>query len=211
MKNGISSLIWLLMLFVLNAPALGQDDDAKPFADKMLPALFNEEVQTDLELVADQKSEMKRMLDELVQRKDQLGKELEEFRQQGATVDEVEKKRDEFVKGFEDDKAKTFQQVSNLLLPHQKNRLQQLTVQLMMREAMKAQRIPTGVLVPEMRKYLNIEDGQADRIKAKTKKLQEELAKKIKKLTDDARTELLKELTAEQKKKYDDLVGEQIN
>ncbi|MFK7767264.1 MAG: hypothetical protein AB8B55_08580 [Mariniblastus sp.] len=210
MKNCLPIAFFILIASFLASYSSGQEE-SKPFADKILPALFNKQIQADLELVGDQKSEMQAMLDALVERKNSLGKELEVFRQEGASPDEIEKRKEEIVKGFEDDKAKTLKEAMGVLLPHQQKRLQQATAQLMMRETQKAKRIATGVLVPEVRKYLAIDDPQANRIKTKAAELQKQLAEEIKKLTEKAKAELMEELTKEQQKKYLDLVGERMD
>ena len=98
----------------------------------------------------------------------------------------------------------------NELLSHQQKRLRQSAIQLVMRDTAKKKKLPTGVLVPEVREYLDIDDEQAARIKKRATELQKELIEKIRKLTEQSQKKLMEELTAKQKRKYEEMVGERI-
>ena len=189
--------------------SIGQES-ASPFEDKMLAVMFQPDVQADLELSDEQKSEITTLLDEVKQRRNELSKQLREFHASGAAPAELEAKRMQFVDRFEIDKSEMQAKMMNVLLPHQQQRLRQTTTQLMIRETAKQQKIPTGILAPEIRELLDIDDEQANRIEKKAAKLQKELTEKIKKLQEEARSELMSELSAVQREKYQSLVGDPI-
>jgi hypothetical protein len=208
----MKSRISLILLFVLISSLGHAQEQAKPlpFEARLVGALFNKQVQGELELVEDQKQEMKQILGSLRKKQDELGRELTEVKNSGASEAEVESRRQEIAASFEIDKKQTMDDAMSVLLPHQQKRLREAAVQVMMKATAKLKRVPTGLLTPEIREYLEIDDRQAERIKAKTTELQKQLAEKIKKLTEQAQSELLSELTKEQKSKYEDLVGEPI-
>jgi Spy/CpxP family protein refolding chaperone len=85
--------------------------------------------------------------------------------------------------------------VGEILLPHQAERLKQLSVQFQMRGG-------SGLTSSEdVAEQLNITPEQRDKLREKARELEQELRKKL--LAD-----LLKELTPEQQAKYKELVGE---
>jgi len=205
-------LLFTFSISIFASQATAQEEtETKPFADKMLPALFNKQIQAELELVENQKSELKTLMDELQERRKQLGSELAEFKRSGASPSELDARRMEIVEGFETEKTTALSNLMNVLLPHQKKRLGQATAQYMMRELAKSKKLPTGILAPEIRKYLEIDDAQAEKIKNRASEIQKELAAKIKKLTEQAQAQLMNELTQTQKSKLDELIGERIN
>ncbi len=196
------------LLGIRVAPA--QESTAQPFEDKMLPALFQQEVQVELELVEDQKAELKQRLDALLQQKDELGRQLAEFQRSGATEQEVNARRQELIEGFELEKAETQSAILQVLLPHQRQRLREATAQIMMRESAKGRKVASPILVPEIRAYLEIDDQQAERIQQRASQLQSELMEQIRKLQQEAQAKLMAELTETQKAKYKQLVGDPI-
>ncbi len=181
--------------------------DGNPFADKMVNALFDRRVQKDLELVDDQKQQLKSLMDEIQAKRKTMATTLKEFAQ-SASEGEIEEKRNELVASFEAFKNKYYQSVTKVLLPHQQERLGQLTAQLMIRDAQN--KYPVSVLAPEMKKFLDIDEKQAEAIKKKAIEVRERLAKQVKELTDKAKAELMDQLTAEQRKKYQKLIGDPL-
>ena len=200
--------------FFLLIPSIARAQDAKskelPFPKYVLPALFENRVQAELELSKEQKTEIVDMLARLEDRKNEYGRELREFQDSGVSPEEVKARRDDVVASFELDKTSTLEKVMNELLPHQQKRLRQSAIQLVMRDSAKKKKLPTGVLVPEVREYLDIDDEQAARIKKRATELQKELIEKIRKLTEQSQKKLMEELTAKQKRKYEEMVGERI-
>lgn len=177
---------------------------------KLIGALFDKQVQGELELVDDQKEQMQQILGSLQKRINEFQRELKDLKDSGTSFSELQSKQKDFATVFQIDKERTMAQAMNVLLPHQQKRLRQAAVQLMMRASAKSSKVATGVLAPEIRDYLKIDDEQAERIKTKATELQKRLAEKIRKLTEQAQSELLSELTQEQKSKFVDLVGDPI-
>ncbi len=194
------------------ASPVAQEDHAKPafYEKNLLNALFQEQVQGELELVDEQKVEIQQKLLEVRKRQAELQSELQEYQRGGATREELLAKRSQFVDEFEAYKTERQSNILAVLLPHQKQRLRETAAQLMIRDVARKQKTATPILVPEMRAFLDIDDQQAVRIKKKAEKLQKELMEEFKKLQQQAQTELMAELTEAQKSKYKKLIGDPI-
>lgn len=197
-----------MICFLLPALVCAQEEQSLPFADKMLGALFNKDFQRNLELVESQSAELKKVLKEVEDKRNSLGKEMKEYQQSGATKEEISVRHKEIVADFEKQKADFQIKATAVLLPHLLDRLKQLTVQFMMKDTAKRNRIPTGILAPEIRSYLDIDDSQAEKIEKRATEIRDELRKKIQELTKKAQDDLLAELSDSQKKKYKKLVGD---
>jgi len=196
-------------LLTVVAPALAQE---KPTFDQFaINALFNKQVQRDLDLVEEQTQEISEYLKGLTEYRDELSAELRELKASGQDQQALKKRRDEMRKELEKEKQKIQSQVMEILLPHQKQRLKQVSAQFVNREAMKESKVPTGLLTPKMLEYLEIDDQQADRIEKRSQELAKELAKKTEKLKSEAIEKLMKELSPKQRKKYRELMGERFN
>lgn len=114
------------------------------------------------------------------------------------------KKSQERLKALRDQLAKD---VDNVLLPHQKKRLEEIRLRMKMK-----QRGTSGSLVDtELAKTLDIGDAQKERIRRRAAEVQKELEEKIAKLREDAREEILNELTPEQQGKLKDLLGAEFD
>ena len=196
-------------LLTVVAPAFAQE---KPTFDQFaINALFNKQVQRDLDLVEEQTKEISEYLKGLTEYRDELSAELRELKASGQDQQALKKRRDEMRKELEKEKQKIQSQVMEILLPHQKQRLKQVSAQFVNREAMKESKVPTGLLTPKMLEYLEIDDQQADRIEKRSQELAKELAKKTEKLKSEAIEKLMKELSPKQRKKYRELMGERFN
>ena len=104
------------------------------------------------------------------------------------------------MKQREDIEAVSLQQLENVLLPHQLDRLKQSTIQLMMKQFAKHEKVECGLLTSQIKEYLEIDDEQAKKIAETAKEAREALADKIKKLNAEAQEKLLGELSAEQRR-----------
>ena len=205
-------LVALSVVLGVNADAQGQDREGvrgheDPFGERLLGALFDPRVQRELELTEDQQVELKSHLEELRSQRDELGRELRQFAQT-ATPEEVEARRAEMVEQFQASRQSVRTTVFEILLPHQKDRLKQVTAQVAMENF--ARNNEAGVLAPEMLKYLDIDEEQAARIRERATEIRQELAEEVRRLTNEARDELMQELTADQQKKYKQLIGERM-
>ena len=182
-----------------------------PFQDKILPALFNPKVQQELEISEQQLARIRKIFDGIRQSQKEFGAQLKEFSQSGASKEEVDAKRKEFIAQLEVKKDAVSQDAFDVLLPHQMKRLKQVTIQVMMRESAKQNKHQSGLLTKEMMAFLDIDEEQAEKIKNKSVELQKKLMEEFKELQEKYTKELLKELSAKQRKKYEEAVGKKID
>ena len=197
------------LLLTLAASAIAQE---KPAFDQFaINALFNKQVQRDLDLVEEQTKEISEYLKGLTEYRDKLASELRELKAAGQDQQALNQRRDEMRKELEKEKQKIQSQVMEILLPHQRQRLKQVSAQFMNREAMKESKVPTGLLTPQMVDYLEIDSKQAKRIEKRSHELAKELAKKVEQLKSEAIEDLMKELSPKQRKKYSELMGERFD
>ena len=117
----------------------------------MIAALFNQQIRMDLELVETQKQELDSVLKELAKRRDDFSRELKEYAQAGATERELQNMRQDFVDEMEDRKSEAQKAAMKVLLPHQQQRLRELTTQFMMREERRQKKLKSGLLTEQMK------------------------------------------------------------
>lgn len=103
---------------------------------------------------------------------------------------------------IQDLKAQQKAEIEGLLLPQQQDRLKQVELQMQM------QNRGTANTLDQLAKELNITGDQKKRIQAKQKELKKEFEEKLAKLKEDSRKALLDELTNDQRKKFEEMVGE---
>lgn len=97
--------------------------------------------------------------------------------------------------------------VDDVLLPHQKKRLEEISLHMKMKR-----RGTSGALVDtELAKSLDIDEAQKERIRRKAIEVQKDLEEKIAKLREEARQEILDELSPAQKRKLEDLLGKDFD
>ena len=99
-------------------------------------------------------------------------------------------------------------EISEILLPFQVTRMEQIKVQTQLSRLGKNAGSP--ILHPIFRDKLNFDKEQEERIWKKMKEVQTKLAADIAKLRKKANEEVLDELTDEQRKIYDEIVGEPL-
>ena len=182
-----------------------------PFQDKILPALFNPKVQQELEISEQQLGRIRKIFDGIRAAQKEFGAELREFSKTGASKDAIDAKRKEFIAKLDEKKDDVAKDAFEVLLPHQMKRLKQVTIQVMMRESAKEGKKQSGLLTKEMMEFLEIDEKQADKIKNKSIELQKKLMEEFKELQDKYTKELLQELSAKQRKKYEDVVGKKFD
>lgn len=102
-------------------------------------------------------------------------------------------------------KAQQKEQLNEILLPQQQDRLKQVSLQLQMKR-----RSTGGMLAGKLAEELGITSEQKKRIKDRQKQLQKELDEKFAKMREEARTSLLEELTNEQRQKLEQLIGDKF-
>jgi Spy/CpxP family protein refolding chaperone len=168
--------------------------------------LGNEGVQKELELVDDQLTKIKAIQD----------KSREGLRElfQGAgggnnnlSDEERTARREEMQKKMQERNAALDKEFTEVLLPHQRERLAQLKVQANL------QRLGTvGTLTSkEVADQLGITEDQATKLKDANEAINKELNEKIAKLRDETRAKLLESLTASQREKWTKIQGEKFD
>jgi len=194
-------------LVVVFASATCSHAQAKknPFANNIIGTLANPKMQRELELVDDQQESINALMEEFGQIRRDVGRDMKE-RWEAASDEDRKELGKEYWSRVEEGRLEIVKQMKSNLLPHQIDRLEQLSAQRMMREG--KGRESAGLLSDQMINYLDISEDQRLRIKEKSEELKKEVSKKIQQILEDARQELLSELNPAQKGKYEKLVGE---
>ncbi len=161
--------------------------------------LSDPSVQKDLELVGDQLKQLQDLQKDFsLQMKEQIG----DLSKGGINPDRF-KGLGELVKRLREQQQN---QMQELLLPHQIDRLKQVALQRHMDRAGAA-----GALASEkVAKELGITEEQIERLKKREEEIKEELAKRIVKMREEARNELLQELTPQQREQLKQMTGEKF-
>ena len=79
-----------------------------------------------------------------------------------------------------------------------------------MQQFAKTEKVTSGLLTEARKDYLEIDASQAEEIGKTAKQLQQGLMEEVRRLRDEATQKLLQELTAKQRKKYLELVGDPV-
>lgn len=93
--------------------------------------------------------------------------------------------------------------MEGILLPHQFDRLRQISLQVEMKNNGEASTLAGEKIAEE----LGLTDEQKERLKTRSEEIKKELEEKIARLKEQAQEELLGELTREQRKKLDEMTG----
>lgn len=198
-----------LVLFVfLGGVSLCEAQEKKnPFANNIIGTLANPKMARELELVDEQQEVIRELIGEFGQLH---GKVREEFKDRWEAAGDSEREvlKKEYFARIEEGRLEIVKEMKDNLLPHQIDRLEQLSAQRMMAEG--KGRESAGLLTNQMVNYLNISDKQKKRIEKKAEDLKKEVGEKIRKILEEAKQELLSELSAGQKAKYEKLVGEPV-
>lgn len=201
-------LLTCLVTLAVVSPGSAQD---APFADKLLPSLFDKRVQSELELTDEQKTKLKDFLDGIKKTQQEYGQQLRQAQKAGASKTELAEKKEELIGKLEVEKGEVQQKAFDVLLPHQVKRLKQVTIQVWMRESAKTGKKVSGFLTQEMIDFLEIGTEQELKIKKKSEELRAKLMKDIQRLQEKYRKELMSELTAKQRKKFEEAIGDTFN
>jgi len=198
----------LALFAILGSISLCHAQEKKnPFADNIIGTLSNPKMARELELLDEQKESIRELLKEFGQLH---GKTREDFKDRWEAAGDPEREvlKKEYYAQIEEGRLEIVKEMKGNLLPHQIDRLEQLSAQRMMTEG--KGRESAGLLSDQMVDYLDISTAQKKRIEDKTEDLKKEVGEKIRKLLEEAKQELLAELSAGQKAKYEKLLGEPI-
>ena len=196
----------LALLFFIGSTTFSSAQEKKnPFASNIIGTLANPKMQRELELLDEQRDSIKELMDEFGQIRREIGEDMKERWEAASDADRKELGK-EYWGRVEEGRLEIVEQMKANLLPHQIDRLEQLSAQRMMGEG--KGRESAGLLTDQMIDYLDISAEQKRRIEAKSAELKKEVSKKIQQILEDAKKELLAELNADQKGKYEKLVVE---
>ena len=196
-----------LVLILSSATFSSAQEKKNPFASNIIGTLTNPKMSRELELLDEQKEKLQELLEEFGQIRRQVGEDMKE-RWEAANAEERKELGKEYWGRIEEGRLEIVEQLKANLLPHQIDRLEQLSAQRMMGEG--KGRESAGLLTDQMVDYLDISAEQKRRIEEKSAELKKEVTKKIQQILEDAKKELLDELSAEQKGKYEKLVGDPV-
>lgn len=163
-----------------------------------LALLQRTDVQEELVLVDDQKAQLRALNDKA---RDRMG-ELFRGGRGGEGGTAGNDRRDELRETFRKFNEEMQAEVDKILLPHQSKRLKQLEVQMRMRGGV------MGALSGDVASQLGISEDQQDKLREKAQGLEQELRKKTAELRKQMQEQLLTELSPEQRKQFNEMVGE---
>ncbi len=161
--------------------------------------LNSDQVHDELELMEDQIEELKAIQQTAQQAMRDMFSEMQDIPR--------EERRDYFADVRErlQERMKEFEtEADQVLLPHQKQRLKQLSYQSLGRRGGAGGTLSNK----DLQEKLGISEDQARELEEARTKAQEELRKKYSDLVREAEDDILKVLTSEQRAKYKELVGE---
>ena len=206
-KNLLSLCFAILLSICCVSNSHAQQKKANPFADNILGTLSNPRMAAELELLDEQKENIDELMKEFGNIRRDIGEQMKD-RWEAANDEERKELGKEYWSRIEEGRLDIVKQMKANLLPHQIDRVEQLSAQRMMNEG--KGRESAGLLTDQMIGYLDISKDQEQRIKDKSEELKKEVGEKIRKILEDAKQELLSELHPSQKKKYEDLLGDPL-
>ncbi len=171
------------------------------FSEAMVsPDIFslanNAGVQKEIELVEEQLEQIRQINDEFSSKMSGKVRELTS----GGMNPVRGRELSELIKEMNEQKQSRMESV---LLPHQVDRLRQISLQVQMNQSGDAATLASDQLV----EALGIDDEQKKRLEERAEEIRAELERKITALRDKAREELLGELTRGQREKLDEMTG----
>lgn len=210
MSNFFRASIAVLVLSVISigSTAWAQPDGGRrggfvPFGGGgggNLGMLMRDDVRKELEIVDDQVEKLQALSSSM---RDQMREMFSGFRD--LSDDERRAKFQEVRGKMEQQREKLQGQINEILLPHQRDRLKQVALQMQMRY-----RGTSGVLSDRLAEELDITDEQKEQLRAKAEEVRKELDEKIQKARTEAREALFEVLTPDQRAKLKDLLGDEF-
>lgn len=163
--------------------------------------LENEDVRKELEIVDEQ-------VDKLTELRDKLREEMRSQFQGFRDLSEDERRsRFEEMRGKMEERAKEMQkEVDEILLPQQRERLAQISLQQRLQRAGTVDGLTSGELADE----LGITEEQKKAMQEAAQAAEKELQEKIAKARAEARDKILETLTTEQKEKIKKMLGSEF-
>lgn len=231
MKNSLAFLIAFSMVLIVGiCPAFGQETFDAPVVNSIVVSqpmatytvqsgvfsapissygwyaggdgmhLLNDpSVMKDLELVDDQR-------DRLASVQKDFGKQLKEVMKEFGKAKNDQERLKELQAEMQTIQKEKTDALSNVLLPHQLDRIKQVSNQMQMNSIGTAGALRFGKLAKE----LEISDEQKRKLAEIQQELQKKIAEQTKKLKEAAKKQVLQELTADQRAKLKDMTGEEF-
>jgi len=170
-----------------------------------LELLQRPDVQAELELLDDQKDDLRSLVEQSNERRRELGRSFaEQFRNRDAASDtDRDALRNKVQEAFGALNKETEQGLS-FLLPHQRKRLSQLEIQFRMRGGGGLGALGSR----EISEQLEITDEQREVLREKAMELGQEFSKKLAELRREMQGKLLAELNPEQRAKFQEMLGD---
>lgn len=169
-----------------------------------LELLQRADVQSELELIDDQKDEARALVEKFNERRRELFSGFaEEFRNRDATDEQRQQLRSKVQETMKTLNEETERGLS-FLLPHQRQRLSQLEIQFRMRGGGGLGALGSR----EVSEKLNVTDEQRDAMRTKAQVLGQEFTQKLAELRREMQEKLLAELNPEQRAAFKEMVGD---
>lgn len=155
--------------------------------------LGNPSVQKDLELLDDQIKQIRE-----IQR--EVGTKISQHFKKGASLENRRNLR-ETIKGLMDEQK---EKIKGVLLEHQQERLKQVALQMRMKTSGTANALSSD----HFAETLGLTEEQIERLKKRAKELKKKMDEKIKKMKEEMKEELIGELSPDQRKKLQEMLGD---
>lgn len=157
--------------------------------------LQNDQVAKELELVEDQQTKLRELGEKI---RDDMRGMFSDFRDLSD-----EERREKFSELRETMQTKVNEGLKDILLPQQRDRLDQIRFQM-------SSRGNSGLTSSTVVEQLGLTEAQVEELRKKAEEVRAEVREKVQKIEEEAREDLLGVLTPEQREKYKKLVGEQF-
>ena len=177
--------------FALDSPAMFHGDK--------FSMLSNPVFQDELDLIEDQKKQIDDISKEFSKK---MSDHFKSFKDGNIDLGNAAGIKD-FMNSINEQKVA---KMGEILLPHQMERLNQIALQMEMK-----QRGDINTLTGEkLKETLGIDDEQQEQLKERAKEIKAQLQKDIAKLREQAREDLMDELTSEQRDKLETMLGDKF-
>ncbi len=160
-----------------------------------LELLYSAEVRDEIELVEEQEEQLRELGNRL---RDEMRSVFGELRELPA-----EERRDAMMAKFEAQRERVQQELGNILLDHQMERLDQLQLQARLQRGGAADALGST----EIREKLGLTDDQLEQMRQTAAVAEQELRETIRKATEEARNKVLSVLTPDQRATWEAMTG----
>ena len=194
LRKTIFAAIAALMCVCVASDAMAQ----RGGNDSLLQFLGSDQVQKEIDLLDDQKEQIKEVQDEV---RDIMREAFSGMREKFQDLSREERNdlMTELREQIKEDTEDAEKKVEEILVPHQLDRLKQLQLQSKMRR---------GGTADALADALGLSEDEAEKLKEKEEEVKKELEEDIKKLREKALDKTLSVLPADKREKAKELIGE---